>query len=97
MGSQEKVTLPRAGSFVPFSGVSSLKQGMGVGEGVSVGVEVGVFVAVGAGVSVREAVGVRVGEGVAGMPRARWHAERKAAPKPSRVALRKSRRERFLF
>jgi hypothetical protein len=42
-------------------------------------------------------VGAAVGEEVTGMPRARWHAERKAAPKPSKVALRKSRRERFWF
>ncbi len=49
MASQEKVILPRAGSFVPFSGVSSLKQGIGVGEGVSVDgcVAVGVSVVVG--------------------------------------------------
>jgi len=80
--SQEKVTLPMAGSFVPFSGVSNLKQGMGVGEGVSVGVEVD--------------VGARVGEGVAGMPRARPQAARKAAVREVRVSLRKSRREMFL-
>jgi hypothetical protein len=49
MASQEKVTLPMDGSFVPFSGVSSLKQGMGVGEGVSVGVGVAVEVLVAVG------------------------------------------------
>ena len=62
MASQEKVTVPMAGSFAPFSGVSSLKQEMGVGVGVSVGVEVEVFVAVGRGVFV--VVGVGWQEGV---------------------------------
>jgi hypothetical protein len=95
MGSQEKVTLPRAGSFVPFSGVNSLKQGMGVGEGVSVGVDVGESVEVGSGVLVFVEVGGRVGEGVAGMPRARPQAARKVAVREVRVSLRKSRRERL--
>jgi tetrahydrodipicolinate N-succinyltransferase len=84
-----------AGSFVPFSGVSSLKQEMGVGEGVSVGVDVGVFVAVDAGVWVE--VGVKVEEEVTGMPRARPQAARKVAVRLVMVNLRKSRRERFLF
>jgi hypothetical protein len=54
-----------------------------------------VFVAVDAGVLVE--VGVRVGEGVAGMPRARPQAARKVAVREVRVSLRKSRRERLRF
>ncbi len=95
MASQEKVTLPRDGSFVPFSGERSLKQGMGVGVAVSVGVDVGVSVAVGCGVFVLVEVGAMVGDEVTGMPRARPQAARKVAPRESRVALRKSRRERL--
>ena len=38
---------------------------------------------------------VLVGDGVAGMPRARPQAARKVAAREVRVSLRKSRRERF--
>jgi len=99
MASHEKVTLPMAGSFIPFSGDNNRKQGISVGVRVcvSVSVTVGVFVSAGVGVFVLDGIAVKVLTTFARGLTALLQAARNPAPKPNKVSLRKSRRENLSF